>query len=114
MYNIRIYKYFDEINDVPIPYHWSDKLDDIDMEKEDLNQIIYEVVNHKAAKPIDKDKRAPKPRTRKKCEQSGIQQAWNIILIKLDYTRSKNRRISTKYDNIFVAIQTLKENIIIL
>lgn len=71
----RIYKYFDEINEVPIPYHWSYKLDDIDIEKEDLSQIIYEVVNHKAAKPTDKDKRAPKPRTRKKREQSAIQQA---------------------------------------
>lgn len=26
----RIYKYFDEINEVPIPYHWSYRLDDID------------------------------------------------------------------------------------
>ena len=71
----RIYRYFDEINEVPIPYHWSYKLDDIDIEKEDLSQIIYEVVNHKAAKATDKDKRAPKPRTRKKREQSAIQQA---------------------------------------
>ena len=62
----RIYKYFEEINEVPVPYHWSYKLDDIDLEKEDLSQIIYEVVNHKAAKPYDKDKRAPKPRTNKK------------------------------------------------
>lgn len=71
----RIYKYFDEINEVAIPYHWSYKLDDIDIEKENLNQIIYEVVNRKAAKPTDKDKRAPKPCTRKKRKQSGIQQA---------------------------------------
>ena len=71
----RIYKYFEEINEVPIPYHWSYKLDDIDIEKEDLSQIIYEVVNRKAAKPTDKDKRAPKPRTRKKREQSSTQQA---------------------------------------
>jgi hypothetical protein len=71
----RIYKHFEEINEVPIPYHWSYKLDDIDIEKEDLNQIIYEVVNRKASKPTDKDKRAPKPRIRKKRKQSGIQQA---------------------------------------
>ena len=71
----RIYKYFEEINEVPVPYHWSYKLDDIDMEKEDLSQIIYEVVNRKAAKPTDKDKRAPKPRTRKKREQSATQQS---------------------------------------
>ena len=61
----RIYKYFDEVNEVPIPYRWSYNLDDIDLENEDLSQIVYEVVNHKAAKPCDKDKRAPMPRTRK-------------------------------------------------
>ncbi len=69
----RIYKYFEEVNEVPIPYHWSYQLDDIDIEKEDLNQIIYEVVNRKAAKAADKDKRAPKPRTRKKRGESGTQ-----------------------------------------
>ena len=59
----RIYKYFEEINKVPIPYHWTYKLDDIDLEKEDINQIIYEVVNHKAASSENEGKRAPKPRT---------------------------------------------------
>jgi len=62
----RMYKYFDEINKVPVPYHWSYKLDDIDLEKEDISQIVYEVVNHKAASAENKDKRAPKPRTRSK------------------------------------------------
>ena len=62
----RIYQYFDEINKVPVPYHWSYKLDDIDPAKEDISQIVYEVVNHKAANACDKDKRAPKPRTRKR------------------------------------------------
>ena len=57
----RIYWYFDEVNEVPIQYHWLYRLNDIDIEKENLNQIIYEVVNCKAAKPIDKDKRAPEP-----------------------------------------------------
>jgi len=71
----RIYKYFDEVNEVPIPYHWSYKLDDIDLEKEDLSQILYEVVNRKAANPVDRDKRAPKPRTLTKRKQSGTQQA---------------------------------------
>ncbi len=33
--------------------------------KEDISQIVYEVVNHKAANTCDKDKRAPKSRTRK-------------------------------------------------
>lgn len=65
----RIYKYFDEINEVPIPYHWSYKLDDIDLAKEDISQIVYEVVNHKAANVCDKDKRAPMPRTRKRRAQ---------------------------------------------
>ena len=65
----RIYQYFTEINKVPVPYHWSYKLDDIDLEKEDISQIIYEVVNHKAAKAYDKDKRAPKPRKRSKRTQ---------------------------------------------
>ena len=60
----RIYQYFDEINKVPVPYHWSYKLDDIDLAKEDISQIVYEVVNHKAANACDKEKRAPKPRKR--------------------------------------------------
>jgi len=50
-----------EINKVPVPYHWSYKLDDIDLGKEDISQIVYEVVNHKAASAENKDKRAPKP-----------------------------------------------------
>lgn len=61
----RIYQYFDEINQVPIPYHWSYKLEDIDLEKEDMSQIVYEVVNQKAARLCDRDKKAPKPRSRK-------------------------------------------------
>lgn len=65
----RIYKYFEEINEVPIPYHWSYKLDDIDLEKEDLTQIVYEVVNRKTALPEDKNKHAPKPKTRKKAKE---------------------------------------------
>lgn len=70
----RIYKYFDEVNEVPVPYHWSYNLDDIDIEKENLSEIVYEVVNRKAAEPCDQDKRAPKPRTRKKREQEGTVQ----------------------------------------
>ncbi len=38
----------------------------IDLAKEDISQIVYEVVNHKAANACDKDKRAPKPRTGKR------------------------------------------------
>lgn len=62
----RIYQYFNEINEVPVPYHWSYKLDDIDLAKEDISKIVYEVVNQKAANACDKGKRAPKPRTRKR------------------------------------------------
>lgn len=65
----RIYQYFEEINQVPIPYHWTYNLDDIDLEKENISEIVYEVVNRKAANACDQDKRAPKPRTRKKCSQ---------------------------------------------
>ena len=65
----RIYKYFEEINEVPVPYHWTYNLDDIDLKKEDVSQIVYEVVNHKAARVEDQDKRAPKPKTRKSRKQ---------------------------------------------
>ena len=30
----RIYKYFDEINEEPVVYHWTWKLDDIDINEE--------------------------------------------------------------------------------
>ena len=66
----RIYQYFDEINQIPVPYHWSYKLDDIDLAEEDISQIVYEVVNRKAANACDQDKRAPKPRTRKQRGQN--------------------------------------------
>lgn len=42
--------------------------------KENLSEIVYEAVNRKAAEPCDQDKRAPKPRTRKKREQEGTVQ----------------------------------------
>ena len=69
----RIYQYFTEINRVPIPYHWSYKLDDIDLEKEDINQIVYEVVNQKAARACDKGKKAPIPRKRKESQDNKAQ-----------------------------------------
>lgn len=65
----RIYQYFEEINSVPVPYKWKYKMDTINIEEEDVSQIIYEVVNAKAAKPEDKDKRAPIPTKRKKKAQ---------------------------------------------
>ena len=57
----RIYRYFEEINQIPVPYHWSYNLDSIDLETEDINEIVYEVVNAKAASKELCGKRAPKP-----------------------------------------------------
>jgi len=62
----RIYKYFEEINEVSALYHWSYSLDDIDFEKEGISQIVHEVVSHKATRAEDQDKRAPKPKNKKK------------------------------------------------
>ena len=62
----RIYKYFDEINQEPIPYKWTYKMDTIDISKEDIETIVYEIVNSKAVSEENKNKRAPKPISRKK------------------------------------------------
>ena len=62
----RIYKYFDEINKEPVPYKWTYKMDTIDLSKEDINSIVYEVVNTKAASAENKGKKAPEPIKRKK------------------------------------------------
>lgn len=62
----RIYKYFEEINAIPIPYKWKYKMDTIHLENEDISQIIYEVVNAKAAAPENQGKRAPVPTQKKK------------------------------------------------
>lgn len=61
----RIYRYFEEINQIPVPYHWSYNLDSIDLETEDINEIVYEVVNAKAASKELCGKRAPKPINRR-------------------------------------------------
>ncbi len=68
----RILKYFEEVNAVPVPYKWKYKMDTIDLAKEDINQIVYEVVNQKAASPANKDKRAPEKRKRKSKKQDII------------------------------------------
>lgn len=68
----RILKYFKEINAVPVPYKWKYRLDTIDLSKEDVSTIVYEVVNAKAAGPENQGKRAPKPRTRKPENQADI------------------------------------------
>jgi transposase len=60
----RILRYFDEINAVPVPYRWKYRMETIDLEKEDISQIVYEVVNAKAASDENKGKRAPEPKTR--------------------------------------------------
>ncbi len=66
----RIYKYFDEINAIPVPYKWKYKMDTIDLEKENISEIVYEVVNAKAATLENKGKRAPVARPRKKRKKS--------------------------------------------
>ena len=68
----RIYKYFEEINTVPIPYKWKYKMDTIDLEKEDVSKIVYEVVNAKAASPENKGKRAPEVKKNKRKSGSNI------------------------------------------
>ena len=60
----RIYRYFDEVNEVPVPYRWTWGLDDIDLGAEDVDAIPFEVVNRKACRPEDRDKKAPEPRKR--------------------------------------------------
>ena len=41
-------------------------MDTIDLEKEDVSKIVYEVVNAKAASPENKGKRAPEAKKRKR------------------------------------------------
>lgn len=66
----QILKYFEEINEVPVPYKWKYRLDTIDLSQEDVSTIVYEVVNAKAASPENQGKRAPKPQTRKSKNQT--------------------------------------------
>lgn len=66
----RILKYFEEINTVPVPYKWKYKMDTIDLEKEDINNIVYRVVNAKAVSPDNKDKRVPERKKRKSKKQN--------------------------------------------
>ena len=65
----RIYKYFEEANTVPVPYKWKYKMDTIDLEKEDVSKIIYEVVNEKTVSPELKGKRAPLVKQHKRRKQ---------------------------------------------
>ena len=47
----RLLKYFKEINETPVPYKWKYRPDTIDLSEEDVETIVYEVVNTKAASP---------------------------------------------------------------
>ncbi len=60
----RIYQYFEEINAVPVPYKWKYKMDTINLDEEDVSNIVYEVVNAKAASHENRHKRAPIPSAR--------------------------------------------------
>ncbi len=62
----RIYKYFEEVNAVPVPYRWKYRMDTINLEEEDIASIVYEVVNAKAASLENMSKRAPETRKQKK------------------------------------------------
>lgn len=62
----RIYKYFEEVNAVPVPYKWKHKMDTIDLERENIADIVYEVVNAKGASLENKGKRAPETSQQKK------------------------------------------------
>ena len=73
-----IYRYFEEINSVPVPYKWKYKMDTINLEKEDVSKIIYEVVNAKAASPSNKGKRAPVPKKRKSKKQEQVTTAESV------------------------------------
>ena len=68
----RIYRYFDEINKEPVPYKWTYKMDTIDLSKEDINSIVYEVVNAKAASAENHGKKAPEPIMRKRKSASKL------------------------------------------
>lgn len=68
----RILKYFEEINETPVPYKWKYRMDTIDLSEEDVDTIVYEVVNAKATSSENQGKRAPKPRTRKAKNQTSI------------------------------------------
>lgn len=68
----RILKYFEEINTIPVPYKWKYKMDTIDLEKEDVNNIVYEVVNAKAANPDSRNKRVPERKKRKSKKQESV------------------------------------------
>lgn len=66
----RILNYFEEINAVLVPYKWKYRLYTIDLSEEDINTIVYEVVNAKAVSPENQGKRMTKLRTCKPRNQT--------------------------------------------
>lgn len=67
----RIYAWFEEFNEDPAPYRWTWGIDGIDMDEEDPPSIGFQVVNHDACRPEDKDKKAPvKVRRRRRKKQA--------------------------------------------
>mgnify|MGYP003303887146 CR=1 FL=1 len=58
-------KVYQKINAIPVPYKWKYKMETINLEEENIDNIVYEVVNAKAASSENQGKRAPATRKRK-------------------------------------------------
>ena len=65
MRNIFLLKVYQKINAIPVPYKWKYKMETINLEEENIDNIVYEVVNAKAASSENQGKRAPAPHKRK-------------------------------------------------
>lgn len=65
MWNIFLLKVYQKINAIPVPYKWKYKMETINLEEENIDNIVYEVVNVKAASSENQGKRAPATRKRK-------------------------------------------------
>ena len=77
----RIYQYFDEINAIPVPYKWKYKMKTINLEEENIDNIVYEVVNAKAASSENQGKHAPATRKRKS-KQENVSAASDYAIVK--------------------------------
>lgn len=65
MRNTFLLKVYQKINAIPVPYKWKYKMETINLEEENIDNIVYEVVNEKAASSENQGKRAPATRKRK-------------------------------------------------
>lgn len=65
MRNIFLLKVYQKINAIPVPYKWKYKMETINLEEENIGNIVYEVVNVKAASSENQGKHAPATRKRK-------------------------------------------------